>query len=403
MPDLVLLLLTVPTITAFIGWMTNWSAVKMIFWPPRFIGVGPIGWQSIIYKQGHKFATGVADMVTENLITTEELVGRLDPDEIQELLSDALDKLNPELCKEAAEVVQPGAWDTLPDHVKQMVLVQMKAQSASMAKTIFERLRHRADDLIDLHKLVYQRLSGENTERLARLTKRIGQSEFKFIEYSGGVIGFIIGTIQIPVWEALQIWWLLPIVGALVGLGTNYVAIQMIFRPLEPKRYFGFIRYQGLFPKRQSAIAADYGDTAEKEILTPETFIKMLTEGDRLSLLTDIVRSTIRERLEEEYQKAKPMIPVEVTPQMLDEVTMRVMMKMGSIVPAVQPQLKTYLDQKLDVANTVETRMAALPKLKFERIIRGIFEEDELTLIMVGGFLGTGVGFLQAALLLSMS
>ena len=402
MPDLVLLFLMVPPITAFIGWMTNWAAVKMIFWPRHHAGVGPLGWQGIIYKQGHKFATGVADMVTGNLVTTRELVGRLDPEEIQALIAEPLARMNPELARDAVENVKPGAWDVMPEHVKGMVLAQLQTQSASLARTIFDRLQERADELVDLHELVYSRLSGDNADRLARLTKRIASKEFKFIEVSGGVIGLIVGLVQVPVWEISQTWWLLPIVGAAVGLGTNYVAIQMIFRPLEPKRYFGVLRYQGLFPKRQSAIAADYGDTAHKEILTPETFLAHVTEEARLALLTRIVRETIRERLVTEWEKVKAMVPVEVTPEMIDRVTDAVVLRLAALVPEVRPLLEGYLDEKLDVKNTVESRLAVLPKPQFERVIRGIFEEDELTLVMVGGFLGAGVGFLQAALVLTV-
>ena len=402
MPDLVLLFLMVPPITAFIGWMTNWAAVKMIFWPRDYSGVGPLGWQGIIYKQGHKFATGVADMVTGNLVTTRELVGRLDPVEIQELIAEPLARMNPELARDAVENVKPGAWDVLPEHVKGMVLAQLQTQSGALARTIFDRLQERADDLVDLHELVYSRLSGDNADRLARLTKRIASKEFKFIEYSGGVIGLMVGLVQVPVWEISQTWWLLPIVGALVGLGTNYVAIQMIFRPLEPRRYFGVLRYQGLFPKRQAAIAADYGDTAHKEILTPETFLAHVTEEARLALLTRIVRETIRERLVGEWEKVKAMVPVEVTPEMIDRVTDAVVLRLAALVPEVRPLLEDYLDRKLDVKNTVESRLAVLPKPQFERVIRGIFEEDELTLVMVGGFLGAGVGFLQAALVLTV-
>src|SRR3546814_10208644 len=65
----------------------------------------------------------------------------------------------------------------------------------------------------------------------------------------------------------------MPIVGAIVGLGTNWLAIQMIFRPLEPRRYFGLVTYQGMFPKRQAEIAHDYGRIAGHEVLTPANLI----------------------------------------------------------------------------------------------------------------------------------
>jgi uncharacterized membrane protein YheB (UPF0754 family) len=34
------LLFVIPAVTAFVGWVMNWLAVRMIFWPERFIGVG---------------------------------------------------------------------------------------------------------------------------------------------------------------------------------------------------------------------------------------------------------------------------------------------------------------------------------------------------------------------------
>jgi uncharacterized membrane protein YheB (UPF0754 family) len=374
----------------------------MIFWPREYAGVGRVGWQGILYKQGDKFASNVADMVTKNLITTRELVGRLDPDAIQKLMAGSLERMNAALARDAVEIVQPGGWDRLPEHVRQMVLAQLAARSPSIVKQIFERLVARAEDLVDLHELVYRRLSGENADRLARMTRRIAKNEFRFIEYSGGVIGVIVGLVQIPVWQWLQIWWTMPIVGALVGLGTNWVAIEMIFRPHEPRRYLGVFRYQGLFPKRQAAIAADYGDSAKSEILTPETFLAHVTDEGRLTLLTSIVRQAIRDRLEAEWSVVKPMVPVAVTPEMLDRIADAAVERIGALVPEVRPAFEAYLDRTLDVANTVESRLAALPKPQFERVIRGIFEEDELTLILVGGLLGAAVGFVQAALVLAI-
>jgi uncharacterized membrane protein YheB (UPF0754 family) len=399
MNELLYLLLTVPTITAFIGWLTNWAAVKMIFFPTRFVGVGPLGWQAIIVKQGPKFATGVADMVTENLVTAEELAGKLDPNEIEALFADVVERETPGLCEEAAEVVQPGSWSMLPEPARDMVIAQVRSQSSGLARDLFSELRGRANDLMDLHGLVYRELSGQNVDRLSRLTQKIGKKEFKFIEWSGGVFGFIIGMGQIAVWKSMQLWWVMPIFGVVTGLITNWLAIQMIFRPLEQKRYLG-IPYQGLFPKRQDEISRDYGETAKNEILTPQNFIRMITEGERGRQITEIVTTTIRGRVESEWAKVAPMVPVQVTPEMMDTIQAKMVARFAGAAPEVMPRLESYIEKKLEVGSIVETRLAALSKGDFERILRGIFEEDELTLIIVGGFLGGAVGCLQAFLVL---
>ena len=42
-----------------------------------------------------------------------------------------------------------------------------------------------------------------------------------------------------------------------------------------------------------------------------------------------------------------------------------------------------------------------MPKSEFEHVLRGIFEEDEITLILLGGVLGGAIGCAQAAALLA--
>src|SRR3546814_3210658 len=110
-----------------------------------------------------------------------------------------------------------------------------------------------------------EELSGPNADRLARGAQEVGHRELRFIESYGGVFGFIVGIVQAAAYSAFSVWWTMPIVGAIVGLGTNWLAIQMIFRPLEPRRYFGLVTYQGMFPKRQAEIAHDYGRIRSEE------------------------------------------------------------------------------------------------------------------------------------------
>lgn len=402
MPDLLLLFLLVPVVTGLIGWGTNWAAVKMIFHPVRFLGIGPLGWQGILYKQSHKFASGVADMATENLISARELMERIDPDEVEALLGEVFEREAATLCAEAAGIIAPGAWDKLPEPIRAMVVAQVQMKSKAMARDLFVELSERADDLIDLNKLVYQQLSGANVGRLAEFTQKIGAKEFKFIEYYGGVFGFLIGLVQITVWSVMQVWWLMPIVGCAVGLITNWLAIQMIFRPQKPTRYLGLITYQGLFAKRQPEIAADYGLVAGEELLSPRNILAFIGEGPGGARLAMTVTETISRRIDEEWDKVKPMVPVTVSDENLAKVKGLIATRLMAAAPGLRPDIEAYLERKLDVARTVEERLASLPKNDFERILRGIFEEDEITLILVGGFLGTCVGIAQGMVVLAL-
>jgi uncharacterized membrane protein YheB (UPF0754 family) len=400
--DLLLLLATVPTITAFVGWVTNWAAVKMIFHPETWVGIGPFGWQGILQRRSHKFATGIADMAVENLLSPRELAEKLDPDEMEKLFKDTLDQQTEELIDEAAELIRPGAWRALPAQVRQMIVLQVKAQTQQVTREIFDKLQGISDELLDLHALVYSQLSQHNARLLAKFTQEIGAREFFFIEYSGGIFGFVIGLGQIVMWEWMQRWWLMPIFGVAVGLLTNWLAIQMIFRPMEPTQYLGVIRYQGLFPKRQAQISADYARVAAAEILTPRNLIRLVSEGEAGERIARVVTETISERIDTEWKKVAPLVPIPVTPAQLEQVKARIVDRIATTVPEVQPEFERYLERKLDVAATIEGKLSTLPKPEFERVLRGVFEEDEITLIIVGGVLGGAVGAAQGALVLAL-
>ena len=69
------------------------------------------------------------------------------------------------------------------------------------------------------------------------------------------------------------------IMGAIIGYGTNTLAVEMLFRPFAPK-YIG--KWQlpftpGLIPKEQRRIAESLGELIEKELFSPEIVANALS------------------------------------------------------------------------------------------------------------------------------
>ncbi|MCB9555028.1 MAG: DUF445 family protein [Deltaproteobacteria bacterium] len=403
MKEFLLILLTIPLITGVIGWVTNWAAVKMIFYPLKYIGIGPIGWQSIVAKQSTKFAMGVADVVDQNLLKGNEIAERINPADLNAVLGPRLDQDIRALAAEVGEIVAPGAWGKMAAPMQAMVVAQVKQKTQEITERVFEKAQPLVTRALDLPKLIFESLSGDNIGRMIRLTKYIGRNEFRFIEIYGGVFGFLIGLAQVGLWSLMQKWWLMPVVGAIVGLVTNWLAIQMIFRPQEPTKYFGLFTYQGLFPKRQADIAADYGKIASEEILTAGRLMELVIASPEVKQIAELIESTISETIDGEWQQAKAMMPVEVSDAQIAQAKAAIAANLINTFVKVRPELEAFLDQKLDVGETIKERMAAMPKDKFEQVLRGVFEEDEITLIVVGGVLGLAVGCLQAFLVLAIS
>lgn len=71
------------------------------------------------------------------------------------------------------------------------------------------------------------------------------------------------------------------IVGAIIGYITNWLAIKMLFRPHEEKRFLGLhIPFTpGLIPKERSRIAKSVGETVGVYLLSPEVIMNSISDN----------------------------------------------------------------------------------------------------------------------------
>lgn len=395
-------LILIPLITGFIGMATNWAAVKMIFLPRRFVGIGRIGWQGVVPARNDQFASESADSVGK-VISARELAERLDPREMQSEIAERLDKELPELLHMSFDVIRPGRWDEMAPVARDMVVGQVRSEVLKLATEVFEDVREISDETLDLHALVFELLAGANADRLSDLFQRMGRKELRFIVYYGGIFGLLVGVAQAALYGVLGQWWLMPIIGVLVGLGTNWLALQMIFRPLEERRFLGIIRYQGMFSKRQPEIAAEYADVVANEIFTPSNLIRVLAEGQTGVRIATVLLRRITAAIDEQSPVVAMLTETEVTDQQVREVQVLLVTHLGRRLPEIREDIDEVVHAKLGVAELVRNRIASMSKPEFERLLRGIFEEDELTLIVIGGVLGGLVGLIQAGIVLAQA
>ena len=180
----------------------------------------------------------------------------------------------------------------------------------------------------------------------------------------------------------------------------------MIFRPMEPRSYpsdrWGLVTYQGMFPSRQPEIAKDYGTITAREILTPQNLLRIITEGEAGTRIARLVLEKTNERIEAARPMVNMLAQTEVTDEQLDAVKAMVIQRVGQAAPEIQPEIEAYIEKQLQVGELVESKLKEMPKPEFERLLRGIFEQDEWILIAIGGALGAGVGLLQGLAILSL-
>lgn len=111
--------------------------------------------------------------------------------------------------------------------------------------------------------------------------------------------GLSFGGIRLPVWGDFL---LAILVSGAIGYLTNYIAIEMIFKPYEknPRHLFSIITLgfwqQGLVPRNKELIAVELGREIETKLLNPEKMANELCDT-AVGILQD---KTVTERIIEE-------------------------------------------------------------------------------------------------------
>jgi uncharacterized membrane protein YheB (UPF0754 family) len=405
--DVLLTFIILATVGSIIGYSTKWTSAWLMFNPPKFVGLGRMGWQGVVQRRSPKFAVGVAEML-EGIAPVEEVTDRIQSEEFASVMIESMGPLITDLTPSMINVLQDGLWDSAAPEARDMLHTMLMQEAHGAMVEIIDTTKPLLSDAVDLKPMVVDMLSGENADRLARLVKTIAAHELRTVIRYGAVVGFFVGFLEAGIYLTFGRWWLLPAVGAIDGLVNNWMGIQMIFRPLQPKRYVGMVRYQGLFPARQSEIAHDYGQMIANEVLTPRLLVEDLGRSASAGELLIVVREVLDRRLAHQLLAFGPMLGVEPTDGMRTQpvdVAMRALGAGGDqLLPALAdfPAVEAYLNRRLAIAETIETKLGEMSKAEFETIVRGIFEEDEKTLIGVGGVLGASIGTLQAGIVLAL-
>jgi len=389
-------LLMIPFTYGFVGWVTNWLALKMTFYPIQFVGIPPyLGWQGIIPRKAHKMASKSVDVITERLLNIREVFLKVDPKKAELVFLPALESSIRYTMREFSDTLDPKLWDMIPELVREEIYHKVKRESGVTIRKVIRKLQRDIDSLFDVKALVLKKLSGNNVGLVVELFKEVGAPEFRFIERSGFYFGFLLGLVQMVFMVYFPVPWTLPIQGVIVGYLTNYLALEMIFRPLLPKKFLGIFTYQGLFLKRQSEVSRLYAKLVSEKILTPKNILSELIFGKASNDIIVIIRKEVIQHVDTITFLAKPALYASGKIEEFDAAKERIAVAMADNAVEKSFHLEEYLGEALEIEKMMGDRMSALPPKEFESILRSAFQEDELLLFLVGAALGAMVGWFQ--------
>jgi uncharacterized membrane protein YheB (UPF0754 family) len=388
--------ISIPFIAAFIGWSTNWLAIKLTFLPLEFVGYKPLllGWQGIIPSKARKMAAISVDATIAKIGTVGEIFEQIDPKVLGKHIIQSVDPRIEEYVDEMMLKEHATVWENMPVAFRERVYERVRKSTPLLVDNLVDDLSTNIEELLDIKKMVTDQLA-EDKILLNRIFLECGDKEFKFIINSGAWLGFAFGVLQMAAWYFWQNWWSLPVAGLIVGYATNWIALNVIFRPLNPVKV-GPFWLQGLFLKRQRAVAQSFCHIITHEILTIGNIINAVLNGPEADRARNMVKKHIKPIVDETAGLTKPLTQMAIGPKGFAKLKHEVGEK------AIEISRSTFNDPVFndDRAAAVEaimtSRMEALSSEEFQDLLRPCFQEDEFKLILIGAVLGAAAGLAQA-------
>ncbi|HQV55260.1 MAG: DUF445 family protein [Chitinophagaceae bacterium] len=186
-----------PIISAFIGWITNWVAIKMLFHPRTPKRILGITFHGIFPKRQQKFAEKLGKLVSEEFLSFDDIEAKISNPEnlkqIMPIIETHIDDFLRNKLKDEMPVISMFIGDKTIGNLKTMFMKEIETLLPIVMKQYAANLKTE----LDLEQIVITKVAAFSSDKLEEVLYQIMSKEFRFVEIIGAVIGFLIGSLQV--------------------------------------------------------------------------------------------------------------------------------------------------------------------------------------------------------------
>ena len=190
---------------------------------------------------------------------------------------------------------------------------------------------------------------------------------------------------------------LMPIIGALIGWLTNWLAIKLIFKPYQPYSILFFnLKIQGLLPKRQNQLAKSVGRIVEKELLPSDELVQRIEEMNLKQRIEGALLKIAEQRLEEKLRFIPSALKIGIRSFVYDLIQKELDKHLDKFILNIQQELVA----ESNLSNIVEEQIRKFDLAKLESIVLEIVSKELRHIEILGGVLGFLVGIIQLLIII---
>jgi uncharacterized membrane protein YheB (UPF0754 family) len=167
-----------PIVGSFLGFITNFIAIKLLFRPKRKL----LGIQGLLPKRKSEIAERAGKIVNEHLVNSEEIRKQLDRAKISRAIDSYIEKNANGLLD--IPILKPS--------LKKVILLMLIDRDGYIKRKILESFIDRSM----ISEIVKQKINEFDISAIEALVKNASGPELNFIILSGACLGFVIGLTQ---------------------------------------------------------------------------------------------------------------------------------------------------------------------------------------------------------------
>lgn len=199
-----LILLITPVLGAFIGWLTNYVAIRMLFHPREPVRIGFWTWQGLFPKRQQELAAKLGEIVENELVNHSDIQRVLNDPQFQSRLKRTVrtqvdEFVDRKITRRLPSVLASTLQGPVLERLKTLIVREVEQFIPEMVDRAGKELENR----VRFSHIVQEKVSGFPISKLEEVLFSIMKREFRFIEILGGLLGFIIGLSQLGMLYAM--------------------------------------------------------------------------------------------------------------------------------------------------------------------------------------------------------
>ena len=176
---------------------------------------------------------------------------------------------------------------------------------------------------------------------------------------------------------------------------TNFLAVKMLFHPRKEINALGLLRIQGVFPKRQTALAEKLGESVSEQLFSMSDVTSKLREVAESDEIASIAARRIEKTISEKLLTTFPMLSMFLNDEMITKVSGLFLSELKDLLTEASDEIAKKLETEIDVKATVREKVESFSSDKLEDMLFSIMKKEFRFIEIVGGVLGFFIGLLQ--------